>query len=78
VLGWSAPGEQGFNSSAKSIADAVGSSVSLAITGLIFGAFARMGEQASFVATLTWSCVVGAATVVVAARVSGGDRSPAR
>jgi MFS family permease len=69
VLGWSAPGEQGFNTSAKSIADAIGSSVSLAVTGLIFGAFAQVGEQASFVATLTWSCVVGAATVVVAARV---------
>ncbi|MFC8192408.1 MFS transporter [Cellulomonas sp. NPDC057328] len=36
VLGYSAPGSQGTNSSAMSISDAVGSAMTLAVTGVLF------------------------------------------
>jgi MFS family permease len=75
VLAWSAPGEQGFNMSAKSIADAVGGSTSLALTGLIFGALAGVSQQASFVATLTYSTVIAALAVALSLRVAA--RRPA-
>jgi MFS family permease len=69
VLGWSAPGEEGFNMSAKSIADAVGGSASLAVAGLIFGALAGMSDHASFVGTLLYSGVVALLAVALAVRV---------
>ena len=75
VLGWSVPGEEGFNVSAKSIADAVGGSVSLALAGLIFEAAAGLGEQASFVATFAYASVVAAVASVLAVRVGAAPRS---
>jgi MFS family permease len=71
VLAWSAPGEQGFNTSAKSIADAVGGSASLAVAGLIFSALAGAGGQVSFVGTFAYSCVVAAVATVLSRRVAG-------
>jgi MFS family permease len=73
VLAWSAPGEEGFNMSAKSIADAVGGSASLAVAGLIFGALAGVSDHASYVGTLLYSCAVAGCALVVARRV-GDDR----
>jgi MFS family permease len=69
VLAWSPPGEEGFNMSAKSIADAVGGSASLAVTGLIFGALAGVGDHASFVGTLLYSTVIALLAVALALRV---------
>jgi len=61
VLRLSAPGEEGFNVAAKSIADSVGGSVTLALTGLLFGA-------GSFVTVFALSTVLGVAVVLVARR----------
>ncbi|WP_305785092.1 MFS transporter [Symbioplanes lichenis] len=38
VLGWSAPGQQGFHTAAKSISETIGTSATLAVTGLLAGA----------------------------------------
>jgi len=61
VLRLSAPGEEGFNVAAKNIADSVGGSVALALTGLLFGA-------GSFVTVFAFSTVVGVLGVFVARR----------
>jgi MFS family permease len=62
VLAYSAPGEEGFNSSAKSIADSVGGSVSLALTGLLFAG-------ASYVAVFGLTPLIGIAGVVLGRRI---------
>ncbi|WP_306204285.1 MFS transporter [Actinoplanes sp. RD1] len=38
VLGWSEPGQQGFHTAAKSISETIGTSATLAVTGLLTGA----------------------------------------
>ena len=65
VLAESKPGEQGFNSAAKSISDAVGASVALALAGLLFTTL----QSAPFVGTLTFCTLAGVATILVATRV---------
>ena len=70
VLRLSAPGEEGFNVAAKSIADSVGGSVTLALTGLLFGA-------GSFVTVFALSTVIGV-TVVLVARRTGPAALPDR
>ncbi|GIF70781.1 MFS transporter [Asanoa siamensis] len=69
VLAASAPGTQGFNTAAKSIADVVGGSLALAVTGLIFQSLAGIGAWWSFAGTLALSTLLGGAAVVVARRV---------
>ncbi|MDG4820470.1 MFS transporter [Asanoa sp. WMMD1127] len=69
VLAASAPGTQGFNTAAKSIADVVGASLALALTGLLFQSLAGVGAWWSFAGTLTLSTLFGAAAVTVARRV---------
>jgi MFS family permease len=61
VLSYSAPGEEGFNVAAKTIADSVGGSVALAVTGLLFGA-------GSFATVFAFSSVVGLTVVLVGRR----------
>jgi len=63
VLARSAPGEQGFNTAAKSITDAVGGSVALAVSGLLF-------TLAPFVGPFAFSTLLGVVTVMVAVRVA--------
>ncbi|GGQ40951.1 MFS transporter [Couchioplanes azureus] len=63
VLARSAPAEAGFNTAAKSIADAVGASASLAVAGLLFAV-------APFAGPFTFAVALGAVTVLVAVRVS--------
>ncbi|GAA1864848.1 MFS transporter [Asanoa iriomotensis] len=69
VLAASAPGTQGFNTAAKSIADVVGGSLALAVTGLLFQSLAGIGAWWSFAGTLTLSTLLGVAAVLVARRV---------
>ena len=69
VLALSEPGEEGFNVSAKGIADSVGGSVALALTGLLFG-------SGSFVAVFAFSTLVGVTVVLIARRT--GPARPAR
>lgn len=70
VLACSAPGEQGFNTAAKSITDAVGGSGSLAVAGLLFGV-------APFLGPFTLTTVLGVLTMLVAARVAMPQPVPA-
>ena len=64
VLGYSAPGTQGVNSSALSIADSIGAALALALTGLAFAAADR-SPDAPFTAALAVAAAfaVGAALV---------------
>jgi hypothetical protein len=68
VLRLSAPGDEGFNVAAKGIADSVGGSVALALTGLLFGA-------GSFVTVFALSTVIGVTVMLVARRT--GPAAPA-
>jgi MFS family permease len=75
VLAYSAPGEEGFNTAAKSITDAVGGSAGLAITGLLF-------VPAPFTGPFAFTSVLGVLTVLVALRLEpkmsgGGGRMQA-
>ncbi|WP_143162890.1 MFS transporter, partial [Couchioplanes caeruleus] len=63
VLAGSAPDEAGFNTAAKSIADAVGGSASLAVAGLLFAI-------APFAGPFTFATALGVVTVTVAFRAS--------
>lgn len=67
TLAYSAPEEQGFNSSALAISDSLGSAVSLALTGVIFALFASSG--ASFVAVFVFSAVIAVGAILAAHRV---------
>src|SRR5690349_9526055 len=64
VLALSAPGEEGFNTAAKGITDAVGGSVALAVAGLLFG-------LAPFTGPFAFTTVLGAVTVLIGLRVAG-------
>jgi MFS family permease len=63
VLALSAPGEEGFNTAAKSITDAVGGSAALAVAGLLFA-------LAPFVGPFVFSTVLGVVTVLIGIRVA--------
>jgi MFS family permease len=63
VLALSAPGEEGFNTAAKSITDAVGGSVALAFSGLLFA-------LAPFTGPFVFTTLLGVVTVLVGARVA--------
>ena len=67
VLALSAPDEKGFNTAAKSITDAVGGSVSLAVSGLLFA-------LAPFVGPFAFTTMLGVLTVLVGIRVATSAR----
>ena len=69
VLARSAPGTAGFNTAAKSISDAVGASVALTVSGLLFQSLAVAGEHASYAGALILSTLLGVAAVAVARRI---------
>ncbi|GAA2526920.1 MFS transporter [Winogradskya humida] len=62
VLAYSKPGEEGFNTGAKSITDAVGGSASLAVAGLLFSA-------APFVGPFAFTTLLGLAAILISRRV---------
>jgi MFS family permease len=68
VLAYSAPGEAGFNTSAKGIADSVGASVSLALAGLIFAGLGDSTGPAPYVGVLLLTSAIAVAVVMVAGR----------
>ncbi|MDO7882423.1 MFS transporter [Salinibacterium soli] len=68
VLAHSAPGEQGFNSGAMSIADLAGAASSIAIAGLLFSAFGGV-EGAGFTAVFVLGAALVLLTLPVAWRV---------
>jgi MFS family permease len=63
VLAFSAPGQEGFNTAAKSITDAVGGSASLAVAGLLFALF-------PFVGPFTFTTLIGVAVILIGVRVA--------
>jgi MFS family permease len=72
VLAHSDESNQGFNSSAMSIADAVGGATAIAFSGLIFTAASGLGGTAPFIAAFGLTTVLAVAAVAIALRV----RSP--
>jgi MFS family permease len=68
VLALSKPGEEGFNGAAKSIADSVGASVSLALAGLIFAGLGDTTTRTPYVGVLVLTSAFALAVVAVAAR----------
>lgn len=77
TLARSTPSNQGFNSSAISIADALGASLALAVSGLIVAAFGVVGGSGSFAAVFAFTAVVGIGAIVVAGRVEEPSAEPA-
>lgn len=73
TLGLSAPGREGFNSSALQIADSTGGSVSLALTGLLAAAVTGLigSGGAVFTATFAYGALIAVAAVALAFRLSG-------
>lgn len=71
VLGHSATSEQGTNSAALAISDAVGASAITAVTGVLFASVGGAGAGApAFAACFTLALVVGVVTVLVARRTA--------
>lgn len=73
VLSYSAPGTQGVNSSALSIADSIGAALALALTGLAFAAADR-SPDAPFPAALAVAAVFAVGAALVGPRVGSGRR----
>ncbi|RSM45592.1 MFS transporter [Actinoplanes sp. ATCC 53533] len=63
VLALSAPGEEGFNTAAKSITEAVGGSAALAVSGLLF-------SLVPFVGPFVFTTALGVVTVLIGLRVA--------
>lgn len=70
VLAYSAPGTQGVNSSALSIADSIGGAIALALTGLAFAT----ADGFPFTAALAVAAVFAVGAALVAPRVGSGRR----
>lgn len=84
TLALSAPGREGFNSSALQIADSAGASVSLAVTGLLAAAVTGLigAGTGVFGATFAYGALLAVAAVALAGRIDGllrreGRREPA-
>ncbi|MFH5878875.1 MFS transporter [Arthrobacter sp. NA-172] len=74
TLALSRPEDQGFNSSAMSISDSLGGALSLAVTGLVFGALTT--TAASFAGVFALTVCLAVVGLIIAPRVGGGR--PAR
>jgi MFS family permease len=68
VLAYSEPGREGFNTAAKSITDAIGGSVSLALAGLIFGALGTAAMRAPYLGVMAFTTAIGVTVVLLAGR----------
>jgi MFS family permease len=74
VLAASSQGEQGGNSAAMSIADAVGGATAISLTGLLFTAVGTAAELAPFVAALVFTTALAGGAVLVARRTVATTR----
>ena len=70
VLAASGAHEQGGNSAAMSIADAVGGATAISLAGLLFTAVGTAADLAAFVAALAFTTVLAGGAVLVARRTS--------
>nr|WP_221583430.1 MFS transporter [Microbacterium sp. G2-8] len=69
TLALSTPANQGFNSSALTVADSFGSAMVLAVAGTLFAALATITDP--FTAVFSLAGVIAAAAVILVSRVSG-------
>jgi len=68
VLARSRPGQEGFNTSAKSIADSMAGSMSLAVTGLIFTSLGDAATRTPYVGVLVLTSVISLSVLVLSRR----------
>ena len=68
TLAWSTPENQGFNSAAMTVADAFGSALALAVTGLLFSGAAGLVDP--FAAVLVLATATAVAALVASARLT--------
>jgi MFS family permease len=68
ILAHSEPGQEGFNTAAKSISESIGGSVSLALTGLIFALLGDAATRTPYVGVLVFTSVIAVAGVLLAGR----------
>ncbi|MDQ1564556.1 MAG: hypothetical protein QOI14_1507 [Actinomycetota bacterium] len=73
LFSYSIPTNQGFNSSAVSIADSVGPGISLALAGILFGSIAA-GGTLPFSAVFIFVLVLGLVAMAMSGRVNRGER----
>ena len=73
MIAYSTPTDQGFNSSAQAIVDAVGGASGVAIAGLVFASLAGAGGSWPFTACFLLGTALAIAALATAARV-GTDR----
>ena len=71
VLAASSEEDQGRNSAAMSIADAVGAATAISLAGLVFTAAGPASELAPFVAALALTTALAVGAVLVSRRTSG-------
>jgi MFS family permease len=72
TLQYSTPANQGFNSSAMSIADSGGASLSLAITGIIFTGLGALGTTAAILGCFALVFVFSLAAIGTSIRTTAG------
>ncbi|RIJ70606.1 MFS transporter [Nakamurella silvestris] len=78
TLAYSNSNNQGFNSSAMSIADSFGASLSLAATGIVFGLLVTAGGAWSFVGSFALTLLFVGSALLFGGRVSGRNREFSR
>lgn len=74
VLARSAPGTQGANTSALSVADSMGAAIALATTGILFAAVEGKAPGTPFAASFAWCALLALTSAVVAPRVAAALR----
>jgi MFS family permease len=73
LFSYSIPTNQGFNSSAVSIADSVGPGISLALAGILFGSIVS-GGTLPFSAVFIFVLALGLVAMAMSGRVNRGER----
>jgi MFS family permease len=69
MIGYSTPSDQGFNSSAQAIADAVGGSSAVAVAGLLFASLTVVGGSWPFTICFVLGSALAVAALATASRV---------
>ncbi|WP_314149129.1 hypothetical protein [uncultured Leifsonia sp.] len=75
TLEYSTPDNQGFNSSALSIADAIGSAIALAATAIVFSVFGGTETEGAFAAVFVFTGVLCVLTWLCGPRILDRARS---
>lgn len=76
TLARSTPENQGFNSSAITIADSLGAALALAVTGLIFAYLTVAGGTVPFTVTFILTAAIALVAVLLAGRVGLATDAP--